>query len=272
MAYKLLAILLLILSFTVNAQKLKKVKQLSKDKLHKEIFTIDKSTKLKHGTYEKYELYSWFLVEYGTYNNGVKHGVWYTYNKNNTHWVDDFEDGIAIAPKLRKLYWQNGLCAEGEFLEGEKVGIWSFFTADGTTMMIYDFDKNLILKAREDLKFVHDSTDFVIDTLIKIGDEGTVPFVIGGSQRMLNEISNTIKFPPSAVNRNLEARVVLSFIVNENGQLTHPRVTESSDKSFNNEALRIYEVVLKNLDWFPGTVNGEFVKVDFKLPLRFNTE
>ena len=66
--------------------------------------------------------------------------------------------------------------------------------------------------------------------------------------------------------KNVEGKVTVNFIVDENGKVSDVNVAEGVNKDLDREALRVCRLLP---DFIPATVNGEPVKVLFSLPIRF---
>ena len=62
------------------------------------------------------------------------------------------------------------------------------------------------------------------------------------------------------------SRVIVSFVINENGQVTDPEVLRRVDKDLDKEAIRIIKSMPR---WIPGEHKGKKVKVRFTLPVQF---
>ena len=62
------------------------------------------------------------------------------------------------------------------------------------------------------------------------------------------------------------SRVVVSFVINENGQVTDPAVLRRVDKDLDKEAIRIIKSMPR---WIPGEHKGKKVKVRLTLPVQF---
>ncbi len=62
------------------------------------------------------------------------------------------------------------------------------------------------------------------------------------------------------------SKVIVSLVINENGQVTDPVIVRSLDKELDKEAIRI----IKSMPhWIPGEHKGKKVKVRFTLPVQF---
>ena len=62
------------------------------------------------------------------------------------------------------------------------------------------------------------------------------------------------------------SKVIVSLVINENGQVTDPEVLRRVDKDLDKEAIRIIKSMPR---WIPGEHKGKKVKVRFTLPVQF---
>ena len=88
-----------------------------------------------------------------------------------------------------------------------------------------------------------------------------MPDLIGG----LGEIQRKIKYPEIARKAGVEGRVILQFIVDENGNVTEPAVVRGIGAGCDEEALR----VVRQARFKPGKQRGKAVKVKMALPITF---
>ena len=83
---------------------------------------------------------------------------------------------------------------------------------------------------------------------------------------LLNYFSRNLRYPAMARENNIQGKVILKFVVNENGEVSQPKVLRGVSAGCTEEALR----VLKNMPkWKPGRHGGRNVKVYFTLPVSF---
>ena len=66
--------------------------------------------------------------------------------------------------------------------------------------------------------------------------------------------------------QGISGRIIVSFVINENGQVTDPKVLRHVDKDLDKEAIRIIKSMPR---WIPGEHKGKKVKVRFTLPIQF---
>jgi len=82
-------------------------------------------------------------------------------------------------------------------------------------------------------------------------------------------IGSHIHYPESARENNIDGRVVVEFVVNEDGVVTNAKVVKGIGGGCDQEALRIVSGMPK---WKPGKQNGVAVKVYFVLPIVFQLD
>ena len=78
-------------------------------------------------------------------------------------------------------------------------------------------------------------------------------------------LQGEVNYPEFAKKAGIEGRVFLQFVVDENGNVTSPRVTRGVHKLLDQEALR----AVRTLQCTPGKQRGEAVKVQMSLPVTF---
>jgi len=91
-------------------------------------------------------------------------------------------------------------------------------------------------------------------------------------EALLNYLDEHIKFPKinkEDRKRNRKSLVIVGFIVEKNGKVTHPKVVRGTL----NGSERIILKVIKNMPkWTPGTQAGKPVAVQYNLPLSYRFE
>jgi TonB family protein len=76
-------------------------------------------------------------------------------------------------------------------------------------------------------------------------------------------------YPDTAIKAGIEGRVVVKFIVTEDGSVTDITISKGVSKEIDEEALRVMRMMPK---WKPGRQNGKPVKVYFTLPIQFKLD
>lgn len=97
----------------------------------------------------------------------------------------------------------------------------------------------------------------------------TMPYFPGGQELLLKYLAANIKYPASAVKAKKQGRVIVTFIVQKDGSITHAKIARSIDPELDAEALRVVKGMPK---WTPGTQLGKPVSVKYTLPVKFSLQ
>ncbi len=92
------------------------------------------------------------------------------------------------------------------------------------------------------------------------------PCFPGGDNAMISFINNERRYPKEAYHEGIEGRVLCSFIVNEDGSISHISVLRGVEESLNREAVRI---ISRMPAWEAGTIDDTPVPVYCILPIPF---
>jgi len=93
-----------------------------------------------------------------------------------------------------------------------------------------------------------------------------IPEFPGGMGAFVQWLTKNIRYPQSAQRRKQEGKVVITFIVNEDGSTSDIRVAQSADVMLNTEALRVMQMMPK---WKPGVENDKPCRTMMAIPIIF---
>lgn len=79
-------------------------------------------------------------------------------------------------------------------------------------------------------------------------------------------MSSKINFPQECIEKNIQGKVYVSFIVETDGTVTHVEVEKGVHPLLDREAIRIIRYMR---EWKAGTVDGEPVRTRVKMPVSF---
>ena len=79
-------------------------------------------------------------------------------------------------------------------------------------------------------------------------------------------IASELHYPESAAEEGIEGRVVIQFIVEKDGSLTHFEVLKSPDERLSNEAIRVIRLTAP---WIPARIKGKDVRCKYFVPINF---
>ena len=88
----------------------------------------------------------------------------------------------------------------------------------------------------------------------------------GGAEALMDYLSHTIKYPKAARKAGAQGRVILQFIVNEDGTVSGTKVVRSVHPALAAEAVRVISSMPR---WAPGKIGGKAVRVKYTIPVRF---
>lgn len=120
----------------------------------------------------------------------------------------------------------------------------------------YDPDEELTPVLEDDTKKVYDVVE-------------QMPAYPGGIQALMKFLQENVNYPDKAQEKNVQGRVIVSFIVEKDGSITDVEVIRSVDPSLDAEALRAVRSMPR---WIPGKQDGVPVRVKYNVPISFRLQ
>lgn len=134
-----------------------------------------------------------------------------------------------------------------------------------------DFDKGT-----DDRNVVREHKDEIVVEEKKPVEENKVftaveqmPQFPGGDAELMKHIQKNLKYPPVAMENNIQGRVVVQFVVTKTGKIGEVKVVRSKDPDLDKEAVRVVKTLP---DFIPGKMNGQAVAVWYTLPITFKLQ
>ena len=93
-----------------------------------------------------------------------------------------------------------------------------------------------------------------------------MPMFPGGPAALKQYLADNIKYPKEAEKDSIQGRVIVSFVVEDDGSITEVKVAKSVDPRLDKETV---EVVSKMPKWTPAQSNGENVRIKYNVPINF---
>lgn len=120
------------------------------------------------------------------------------------------------------------------------------------------------------------TTDDVTDVKIKKMDTDSIYNVVevmpefpGGMSQMATYLSENIKYPEEAKDKDISGRVFISFVIEKDGSVSSAKIMRGIGGGCDEEALRVVKAMPK---WKPGMMKGKPVRVYYVLPVFFKLE
>ncbi|RTQ53684.1 TonB family protein [Hymenobacter gummosus] len=96
-----------------------------------------------------------------------------------------------------------------------------------------------------------------------------MPQPIGGMDYLTQYINASLRYPAEAVQKQVEGKVFVNFVVGPQGQISNAKVTKGIGAGCDEEAVR---VISQMPAWAPGKQNGRAVSVSYTLPVTFSLQ
>jgi protein TonB len=93
-----------------------------------------------------------------------------------------------------------------------------------------------------------------------------MPSFPGGKNALNKYIQKHLRYPEKSMKHAAQGKVVLRFIVEPDGSITHAEVLRGMDSECDKVALKAIQEMPK---WDPGMQHGVFVAVYYTLPITF---
>jgi len=117
----------------------------------------------------------------------------------------------------------------------------------------------------EDFVFEVEPEEEIADEVFTVVEE--MPSFPGGTEEFYEFVANNLKYPRKALKANVEGKVIVQFVVEEDGDVSQVEVLKGIGYDCDEEAVRVLQ---SSPDWIPGKHQGRNVKVSVMLPLIFD--
>ena len=146
---------------------------------------------------------------------------------------------------------------EGDVKNGKRNGIWK-----GT------LNKSKIFFTEEyaDGKFIKGTNTDESGNTKNYTVKEALPTFKGGERAFGNYLSQNIRYPPGARDRNAQGRVILGFVIEKDGSIKDIKILQAVDPELDAEAVR---VIRESPQWNPGIQHGVPVRVAYTMPINF---
>lgn len=93
-----------------------------------------------------------------------------------------------------------------------------------------------------------------------------MPEFPGGEAKMFKYIAENVEYPPLARENNIQGRVTVQFVVDENGKIIDAKILKGIGWGCDEAALKVVNSMPR---WKPGKQRNKAVRVRFVIPIRF---
>jgi TonB family protein len=216
--------------------------------LKQEQMSIDSLTKITDW-FDNGQIHS--IVELGNGKGTIIKNVWERDGKQIV------KDGQGWAKIKGNSYDKKNVFEEGKVVNGSKSDRWTGRFADSTLVYEEFYENGKLIKGIN------------IDKVEYSNDDNKPAQFKGGPPKLYQFLGTNIKYPNYAAVHRITGKVIISFVILEDGTLTDYKIEKAVEKSLDEEALRV--VKKSSGMWEAGTMRGEKVKIRYTLPINFDT-
>lgn len=199
------------------------------------------------------------ISQYERLSAGVDHGFVYDIKDNRVLGLSHIFKPDVLAQLKRYFGAKMSVTADKRELKVLSAnGEGRFAFNQETESNFREYFKQLV--GWDELVSKEDPTKKVFDAVDKM------PEFPGGLQALLKWIGEHLKYPVEAQEKEIQGKVVCSFIVEPDGSTTSYSIVRGVHPLLEKEAIRLLKQMPR---WIPGEFHGEKVRVKYNLPLTF---
>lgn len=177
----------------------------------------------------------WKNYDPDSVRNAIPVGQHRSFRSPDTLWtLRNYRDGKLAE---RRAFYPDGKLKRLEQYQGDSMVVGQCLRPDGTEVPFFDFERR--------------------------------PEFPGGEQALMQYVSENLNYPIKARRRGVQGSVVVSFVIEKNGDVSSVEAVKKIGTGCDEEAMRVIREMPR---WTPGYVDDRPVKVKYALPLRFRLE
>lgn len=195
---------------------------------------------LKQGLYEKRRN-----------DNSLAIRGYYSKNKKDSTWIYYASNGIDTT-------------SVGSYADNKPNGMWTIYDDQCRIRYKFDYSKNDVVN----YNWYETPNVFPIltDTAWTVSDIDSPPLIIG-LENPMQLISDYLRYPARAWSNGISGQVLISFIVEKDGNACDFKVIKGVYKDLDAEALRATKLLDKN--WFPAKKDGQAITIEYFIQINF---
>ncbi len=164
-------------------------------------------------------------------------------------------------------YFKNGnKKRKGIYSLGIETGKWKYYNKQGKVISKPKFGetgKEISIRGFYD----EEIPSTIIGSYFSILDRE--PEFPGGEDKLNSFIANNVNYPDKYSIMGIGGQVLISFTINETGELINPKIDKSINEDLDQEAMKVIKLMPP---WTPGYKDGLPIKVLYQVPINFETQ
>jgi TonB family protein len=257
---------------TKDGQIIKKTFYPEKKALTHYMTYTGRDMQLAHGPYKE-----WFdngrLWKEGQYENGLRSGTWTIYP---FHSKGGYERG-AYEMGTKEGLWVaidslGNTVQENNYEKGKLHGITKLYNKKGELYLQQTYEQGALVEENVFPTSIPADTAQIIEVMPMMKaciNENVVDRKMCSDRLLLESIYKNINYPRWARNNWVEGTALISFVVEKDGRIGQITTLRGLCEDIEAESIRVIRQLPK---WNPGRQNGEAVKVQFNLPIKYRLE
>lgn len=259
---------------TTNGELVKKVYYPEKKIMTHRITYTDPTFQLKDGPYQE-----WYdtgqVWKEGQYSNNQKTGDWtvHFFNQGKARQYGKYETDKKQGTWI-ELDKEGRILIEQSFEAGLLHGLYKIFDTEGKVVVLRTYDRG---EKKTEQRF---ESEAIIDTM-KVATTAMQPFLKGcddadktiqkmcSDRKLLEAIYQNIHYPIVARRHDIEGEALFSLVVEKDGSVTHISTLRGLCAEIEKECLRVINQLPA---WNPGEIEGQAIRTQYYLPIRFKLE
>jgi TonB family protein len=93
-----------------------------------------------------------------------------------------------------------------------------------------------------------------------------MPEFPGGDTALYTYLAKNIEYPSKALDNDIQGRVIIEFIIRNDGSVSDVTVSKGIGYGCDEEAVRVVKSMPR---WKPGSQNGKSVNVTYRIPVKY---
>lgn len=257
---------------TTSGQYIQKIFYPEKKVMTHLITFSDKKFRVRDGVYRE-----WYdnghLWKEGAYQDNLPVGLWttYSFDDGSKFSYGQYENGLPEG-KWTYLDKDGQVKFEQFFQNGQLHGEYRAFDHNGQVTLLQTYEKGKKLSEqffKEGVPVDSSRSTEVFPHLSECKNENPDLQKLCSQQKFLEAIYKEIKYPKKARERGIQGEAIFRFVIESDGSLGEAVSLRGICTEIEEECLRVIDLLPA---WNPGQQNGQAVRVQFNLPIRFRLE
>jgi TonB family protein len=182
--------------------------------------------------------------------------------KNTWEEISVLKSNTEIREGIYKRVTSGKLSVEGNYRNGQKIGIWKMYNYFDKVEIEINYDNGLIKYLTKDTV---KKADIMLETSLNANKNRPI-LNVSSSNMVFNYLLHLVKYPEYAAENGISGRVLIAIKVDSQGKIVDYIVKKSIDKSLDEEVIRVIKMM--PLEFLPEIKDG--VQVDSEMIIPFN--